>query len=266
MTFSTESPFNGVVPPTVKLPETPLTGVLAQMRFPEILSIAKVEYVAEFQERVRAIYPLHHQDHNVFLEFDQEGSKQKKLPIWRFFDEHRQWRISLSTSFIALETRAYKDRNDFVERLHFVLDGLAQSIKPTLISRLGVRYVDRIYGDKLDRLNAYVRPEIRGMFNNENAPFIERTFSEIVVSVDVGKMTSRSGFIPENQTHDPDLMPPISRPSWFLDIDVFQEFRNAEKFVPDDAAQIAMRLATRAYGFFRWAVSDEFLRLYGGKL
>ena len=62
MPFSAENPFRGPVPDTVSLPNTPLTGVLVQIVFPEILSIAKADRVADFQELIRADYPLNQQD------------------------------------------------------------------------------------------------------------------------------------------------------------------------------------------------------------
>ena len=59
MGFSSESPFFGAVPPTVQLPNTPLTGVVVQISFHEVRSIATAEFIANFQEHIRADYPSH---------------------------------------------------------------------------------------------------------------------------------------------------------------------------------------------------------------
>lgn len=266
MNFSTESPFVGPVPPTVHLPDTPLTGVLVQVRFPEIFSIAKAEFIADFQERIRADYPLHQLEQNPFLELENDRVRQGTIPHWRFYDAARQWRLSLTTDFVALETRAYQSRLDFTRRADTVLRALSATIKPGLFTRVGVRYVDRIHGSQLEQLSSFVRPEILGFYKEDYRENLIQTLNEIVCNTDVGTMTARWGFMPANQTHEPDLMPPISVPSWFLDIDVYNEFAQPEAFDTEEIKNRITNLATRAYGFFRWVMHDQFLIACGSEI
>ncbi len=264
--FSSENPFVGPVPETVHLTNTPLTGVLVQVRFPEILSIAKTDFIADFQESIRADYPLHHLDQNPALEVNNNSVRQALEPNWRFFDKVRQWRLSLSTNFVALETRAYKSRLDFTERADAIMRALSKTIKPGLTTRIGVRYADQIHGPQWEKLSHFIRPEILGPYTGDYRKNLDRTLNEIVCNTDVGRMTSRWGYAPANQTHQPELMPPISVPSWFLDIDAYNEFVQPEAFDTDKIKDQVMQLATRAYGFFRWAVNDEFLKACGGDI
>ncbi len=266
MTFSSENPFDGTVPPSVLLPDTPLTGVLVQIKFPEVLSISKTEFIAGFQEEIRADYPLSQQDRDIHLLLAPEGANQTTSPNWRFFDATRQWRMSLTTGFFALETRAYKSRQDFTQRIASAARALSETINPGLMTRIGVRYVDRVHGALLNDLEQYVRPEVLGIYHHAHNKRIGRTLSEVGAETIVGLMTSRWGFMPAGQTHEPDLMPPIAAPSWFLDIDVYQEFVQPQTFDPGDIETRVMDLATRVYGFFRWVVSDNFLRACGGKI
>ena len=263
MTFSTENPFDGSVPPTVPLSNTPLTGVLVQIKFPEVLSIAKTEYVADFQEKIRSDYPLSQQEQNLVLELSSDGAKQATSPNYRFFDGARKWRLSLTTGFVALETRAYLDRQDFTRRIASVADVLSETINPRIMTRIGVRYVDRLHGNHLERIEQFVRPEVLGLYNHAHREMISRTLSEMIADTNVGRMTSRWGFMPPNQTHELDLMPPINTPSWFLDIDVYQEFVELRTFGSGDIETRVMDLATRAYAFFRWVVNDKFLKACG---
>ena len=264
--FSSENPFVGPVPKTVHLPNTPLTSVLVQVRFPEIFSIAKTEFIADFQESIRADYPLHHLDQNPILELNNNSVRQGLIPNWRFFDKTRQWRLSLTTSFVSLETRAYQSRLDFTQRIETVMHALSATIKPGMTTRIGVRYVDRIHGPRLEQLSRFVRPEILGLYIRDHQENLNRTLNEIVCETDIGSMTSRWGYVPANQTHEPELMPPISVPSWFLDIDAYNEFAQPEAFDADEIKSRVMKLATRTYGFFRWAVNNEFLKACGGKI
>ena len=264
MTFSTEDPFFGPVPQTVPLPQTPLTSVLVQVRFPEVLSIAKAEFIADFQERIRAEYPLHLKDQNPILEVIGDGIRPNLTSNWRFLDEERKWRLSLTTNFVTLETRAYQSRSDFVQRTRKVVQALSETIKPSLVTRIGVRYVDRLLDAQLDQLSHFVRPEMLGLCIGNCRKNLGRVISEAVGETDVGTMTARWGAMPEKHTHEPDLMPPISAPSWFLDVDVYNEFEQSEAFNAQEIEARVTKLAERAYGFFRWAVSDEFLKACGG--
>ena len=259
MSVGTIDPFVGPVPESVPLPNTPLTGVLVQIRFPQILSIEKTDYIADFQEEIQ-------QDQNLVLQVSTEGMKQTQSPNWRFFDVDQHWRLSLTTSFVTLETRAYQNRSDFAERIGKIAAALAKTINPEIMTRIGVRYVDRVHGEHLEQLEELVRPEVVGIFNREFRTRIARTMNEVLSNTNKGNMLVRWGYLPENHTHEPDIMPPIGVPSWFLDTDVYQEYQPPEAF---DAAEIenrVMSFATRAYGFFRWAVTDDFLRAYGGQI
>ena len=265
MSFSTEDPLAGPVPPTVFLQNTPLTNVLVQVRFPEILSIAKAEFVADFQERIRHDYLLHYLEQHPVLEPGGNAARLNPIPHWRFLDSKRQWRLSLATSFIALETRAYQGRSDFTRRAEAVMRALSETIEPRMTTRVGVRYVNRVHGAHYDQLPRFVRPEMLGLHTRLSREKIERSLHEAVGKTDAGTMVSRWGLMPANQTHEPGLMPPVSSPSWFLDIDVHNGFEPPEDFDAGEISARVKKLATRAYGFFRWTVNDDFLEARGGK-
>ncbi|MCY3768633.1 MAG: TIGR04255 family protein [Gammaproteobacteria bacterium] len=266
MTFSTEDPFFGPIPPTVPLPKTPLACVLVQIKFPEILSVAKTEFIADFQECIRADYPFMQKEQNPVWEVMNGDVRESVTQNWRFFDKKRQWRLSLATNFVALETRAYQSRADFIQRIAGVAQALSATINPGVMTRIGVRYVDQIRGPQLEQLSRFVRPEILGLYMGNHRNNLDHTLSETVAKTDVGSITSRWGFMPANQTHDPDLMPPTSAPSWFLDVDLYIEFEQPEIFGADEIGTRVMKLTARAYGFFRWAVNDKFLRQCGGEI
>ena len=266
MTFSTENPFDGSVPSTVFLPNTPLSGVLVQVKFPEIFSIAKSEFVADFQEQIRVDYPFHRLDENPVLKLTNNEVKQGSIPHWRFLDQTMQWRLSLTTSFLALETRSYQSRSEFIERAYTVVRTLSETVKPNLTVRIGVRYVNQIHGEQLQLLSRYVRPEILGLYAADNQKYLDRAFNEVVCKTDVGAMTSRWGHMPASHTHEPELMPPISASSWFLDFDSYIDFEEPAVFDADEIKTCITNLATRAYGYFRWAVNDDFLRACGGEV
>ncbi len=266
MRFSTENPFVGPIPNSVQLPNAPLTAALVQIRFPDVHSIDKAEFIAEFQERIRVDYPLNHADHISGFELMKDNVKQTTEKNWRFLDKKKQWRVTLATNFIALETSVYQNHQDFIYRTVTVVNALSETIKPGVMTRIGMRYVNRIHGSQLEELSRFVRPDILGIYNINFREQITQTLNQVNVKTNVGLMMSRWGYMPADQTHDPDLMPKIAEPSWFLDIDVYNNFAEPHTFDASEIENRVKKLAKRAYGFFRWTVSDEFLRDCGGDI
>ena len=104
-------------------------------------------------------------------------------------------------------TRAYRSREDLTDRVGAVANALQGTIKPGIMTRIGVCYVDRVHGDSLSRLGQLVRPEVMGVYASAHRDSLGRTLSEAGGNADAGSIISRWGFMPANQTHEPDLMP-----------------------------------------------------------
>lgn len=104
-------------------------------------------------------------------------------------------------------TRAYRSREDLTDRVGAVANALQGTIKPGIMTRIGARYVDRVHGDPLSRLGQLVRPEVMGVYASAHRDSLGRTLSEAGGNADAGSITPRWGFMPANQTHEPDLMP-----------------------------------------------------------
>lgn len=266
MTFSTHNPFTDPAPNSVSLVAPPLSGVLVQISFPEILSIADKYYVGEFQDRIRSEYPFNLLNQNVTIKSLNETPSLTQTPNWRFFDESRYWRVSLSTSFLAIETRKYSGRENLIQRVTDLVDALFTTVKPEFLTRLGVRYVDRMHGKPLENIVDYVRPEVLGMISSDLSKHVNQASSEFMAETDYESLIARFGYMPPNQTHNPELMPAIDIPSWYLDTDVFHAFDQPVEFANFNFPTKVLTFASRAYSFFRWVVNDDFLQLYGGEV
>lgn len=266
MSFSTADPFTGPVPPSVYLAASPLAGVLVQISFPEILSIADKFFVGRFQEQIRKDYPYSELEHNLSVSAPSDTLMMDKVPNWRFFDKNYFWRVSLTTKFVTIETRAYSGRTDLIERVIRIALALSDSVTPNIVTRIGVRYVDRIYGEPLSRITNLVRPEILGIYSPNSFKRIERTLNEVFAKTETASLVSRWGYMPSDQSHNIDLMPPINAPSWFLDTDVFNNYDTSVEFNSFDFKSTLTDFTSRAYSFFRWVVNDNFLRTYGGQV
>ena len=260
-----ESPLRMAPPLEVPLSNAPLVRVIAQVRFPLVVAIEHRDFVAPFQEAIRGQYPILRQDHMQGVLVSPAGlTPQVPQTAWRFSDETNSWRISLAPEFLALETVAYSSRSDFLGRFREAVSALATHVNPKLVDRVGVRYIDRIVGDAMKDVVVLLRPEVRGILGTPLAADVSHSICESMFSLDGAGMITRWGSLPPGATVDPAAIEPTNQPSWILDLDMFSS--GPTPFSVERAVQDAARFAERIYTVFRWAVTDDFLRRYGGKL
>ena len=143
-----DNPLFGEISQRVLLRDALLVRVLGQVRFPKIFKIAEESYIAEFQEAIRQEYPHFQSDMTQGVELKLAGGtlqhRVMNTVIWRFFDPTKVLRVSLSQDAITLETASYVSRDDFLSRLDFILNSVQETIGPSLVQRVGFRYVDRL--------------------------------------------------------------------------------------------------------------------------
>lgn len=260
------TPLQGPAPDEVPLTNAPLVRVIAQVRFPLVTSIEKREFIAGFQEAIRAEYPALRPEQNRALVIGPEGAVEKpENRIWRFNDSTEGWRVTLAPDFLALETAQYTSRDEFVNRFAYVLRALETHVNPRVIDRLGVRYVDRVSGEDLRDLRELVQPEVAGVLGSELGSHTNHSISQTLFQLtdESGQLMARWGLLPPKTTVDPAVAEPLEDPSWLLDLDAF--LLETRPFDPTEVVVQARAFCSRIYSFFRWAVTKEFLRRYGGK-
>ena len=259
------NPLLGAIPAEVPLVNAPLVRVIAQVRFSEVMLVEDRPFIAPFQEALRGAYPVLQQEQAAGLHLGPQGlMPAMRQTVWRFGDETGAWRVSLSTMFIALETTTYTSRGDFLHRLRFVIEALQAHIKPNLVERLGIRYIDRLVGNDLSALGALVRPELLGLMTTVVAGHAQHALTDMLFDLPSGQLRLRSGILPANAVIDQAAIEPVADRSWVLDLDMSNTTRT--KFRVDELMAEAEAFASRIYGVFRWAVTDSFLTRYGGKL
>lgn len=265
-----DNPFIASLPSEIPLQNAPLVRVIAQVRFPLLMTIEQRDCIGPFQEAIRKNYSILRPEQIQELTFSPEaiapGLSSKSKTIWRFSDVDGHWRVSLTSDFMALETTAYTSRSDFLRRLRELVTALSQHFEPSLIDRLGIRYIDRITGSAVKDIATLIRPEVRGITGTSVASHVRYALSETVFIVDDDsrQVQARWGYVPPKVTVDPTAIEPIDEESWILDLDMSNT--TPMRFSVDHVMENATHYAERIYAIFRWAVTDDFLRRYGGKL
>jgi uncharacterized protein (TIGR04255 family) len=261
------NPLKGPPPKEVPLPKAPLVRVIAQVRFPLIVSLEKQEFMAPFQESMRSQYPVLRPEQSQGVVLGPQGLvPAQPQKIWRFNEVAGKWRVSLAPDFIALETTSYSSRQDFFDRLTAVLNALQQHFEPKVVDRVGVRYIDRLVGPALLDIAKLVRPEVLGILAAPPGSQVEHMIAESLFSLPESSamLLLRQGRLPKGSTVDPSAIDPIDEPSWILDIDMFRQ--QSREFVAEQISNEARGFAERIYAFFRWAVTEDFLRFFGGRV
>ena len=181
-------------------------------------------------------------------------------------DPDHRWRASLSHDFLALETKAYTSRSDFLGRFQALLKALEGVTKTESIHRIGIRYIDRIREKDFSRIQEILAPSmitgVEALFQEMAQHFLHDMMVTLPGTRKSG-LRARWGFLPPNMTVDPNALEPLPEKTWILDTDAFSTAKapmKAEKIL-----KVTTGLAEKAYAFFRFAVTDRFLELYGGK-
>lgn len=270
MPSDANDPFFGSVPESLHLRNAPLIRVLGQVMFPRIVKVGEEAYIADFQEAIRHDYPNFSAEPLSGLEINMTAGMPQARPIsttiWRFLDAENNWRVSLAPDALTLEAITYSSRADFLARMEAVLMSLAATIRPAQVQRVGYRYVDRISDTaSLDRLPELIRPELLGVLASNRFDSVDISMSELIAATAEGKLIARYGAAPKGVSHDPNMAPPVGVASWVLDVDSFAINPTPVGFHASEICAKLNKVAGRAYAFFRWAVTDEFLAHFGAE-
>lgn len=259
----------GNPPGNVSLPEAPLIRTLAQIRFP-LFSAFQMDPDAIARAVAGSLageYPLYEAGHEVAMSVTPEGVTQAPVstPIWRLRSVDGLWQVSFGPNFLSLDTTAYTRRSDFAARLATAWQAFSEVATPPQVERLGVRYVNRVSDPAhMERLTELVRSEVLGVTAIQaGGAQLLSALSEATYAVADGTfLQARWGVAPAELAIDPSLAP-LDTVSWVLDLDAFAQWPSGA-MTAIDVGPLTEALALNAYRFFRWAVTQKFLEVFGG--
>lgn len=266
MDLALQSPFALEPVREVPLRAAPLVSVLAQVRFPKNPGLATEAGVAPLHQSLRRRYPILRESQQVGLVMTPVGvTRADPEKLWQLHDKSGDWTVSVTTGFATLVTSSYTSRTDFCERFQELLGVLQAVADPVIYDRIGLRYVNRFAGDALAQLPTLVRPEVLGGRAVPLAGSVELMHSFCDTQFVDGRVRQqvRWGSLPSDTSHDPSI-PPAAGASWILDMDTFTDVGG--DFEVEEIANMVQDFADRAYRFFRWAVTVDGLRFFGGQV
>lgn len=261
------SPLRSSPPREIHLENAPLLRVIGQIRFPLVESINDGKFIGPFQEDIKGGFPVLRKDVLPALRLTPSGPIQDSpKTVWRFNDIGENWRLSLAPDFVALETVRYDSRSDFISRFREVYRAVLERIDIPIVDRIGLRYIDRISVASREEILELTSPEVAGILSTPLADDAELSLQESVFDLreNGGKLRAKWGMVPPNSTVDPLAIEPSAEQTWIMDLDAFSTSK--QPFTEEQMATVLEKFAEKAYSVFRWAVTDEFLKRYGGKI
>jgi uncharacterized protein (TIGR04255 family) len=266
VTTTVDRPFGHEVLDEVPLNPAPLVRVLAELRYPRVVSLTSDKSLGAFQDAIRSDFPVMRQLQTQGITVGPAGAMIGETSVVnQFASRDGAWTVALSQESLSLGTTAYSSRSNFVERFLNILVAVDQVSSPGPISifdRLGIRYTNRLQGEDAERsrLRRLVRSEVYGALTIADGL---KEGQELVSSItqqeyDLGthKLVARWASLPPGGAIAPDVEP-TSVSSWILDVDAFVD--GEADFDPTAVAELAEQGAVSAYHLFRWAMTASFI-------
>ncbi len=239
--------------------------VLAQVRTSPVAKMA--DYAGEVQERVRRRgFPRFAESHVQEILLAPGGPPQLRVhPRWEFQDKDRATGIILTQNGVVLHTRAYDTFDAFAEHLALALEVVGEVVKPSLVERLGLRYVDLIRTEDGESWTDYVKQTLHGISDRAVGMRSSLHRSEIVGTTEVGQLVVRCFQASDGSFLPPDLVPSsldhsavILRPEevvTLLDLDHYSEA--AREYDAVEVVEHMWRLHDNLDLSFRECVTDH---------
>lgn len=255
-----EIPLRGTIKPRPVPGPRLLERALTVVRFTPVMTIQEDSMgdVARFQDIVRKDYPLFERELEQMLRVQvQDGGNvqavQEGQTAWRMLSIDRNWRVSLTSRSIAIETEAagYTNWADFAARIATLVGHVHQIFKPSHLQSIGVRYLNTHAVNGKDDPRRDCTPELVSITGNSDL-FVADLMWQF--DVDEGRLILRSGLMPPNASYDA-LFNPRAQPTWYLDIDVVRT-ENAkfnDKLIHDSILAQCMRL----HAIYCWALPGK---------
>lgn len=175
-----------------KLSKSPITYVLAQIRFTNIESIEK--YIPELQEAIRQQFPFFKKITIQAIDF--RNSQQPMVSAvnqWHFMDKDSVTGIILDGASLGIHTSRYDQFPNLQKQLEHVLVEFNKILKISLCVRLGLRYINLIQS----HLSMYVQPALLGFHLEKDSHFEKKNF---LIRTELTQK-SKSGIIKIKSSH-----------------------------------------------------------------
>jgi uncharacterized protein (TIGR04255 family) len=240
-------------PKNEKLAASPLTVVVAQLRYEPRPEVSDREFLRSFAKALGGKYPRVEEATSVRMTLAPDGtlSNKEEGRGWKLQSADGEWSVVVLQEAVALETTKYQRWAGFMERLALVLGAVENVLSPATEQRLGLRYVDTLRPagamvpvDWAPR----IRPEFLG-------PVLHASLGEMIrlgeqrLALDLGdglECSIRHGFAPTES----------GEMGYVLDFDAFRDSKTL--YDGDDIRRALEALHDKSKSLFQECLSEAY--------
>lgn len=219
-----------------RMEKAPVYFALAQVRFTPVKAMSK--YIDEIQDVLRLEgYPLFEKREENQITFEMKGPN---LPPEPTFDTITRWYITnaestsgfvLSNDFVTFQTTDYDTHEPFFESIMKGLKVVLDNVKPSLVRRIGIRYLDAVWPEDNETVEQYLADGLQGVssglellqatnemaFRTKVSPLI----ADGILAAKVYKFNGELAFPPDVVPYGISMLPKFSQqtPRWHACID-----------------------------------------------
>jgi len=249
---------------------SPLIYVVAQARFSAVMSVDK--FVPQIQEELRHKgFPRFIRGQIpefTFLVGEPGPPKITMSDRFEFQNKDSDLGIVLTTNSISVHTNKYTRFEEFESNLHTAIDVVHSALRPAIVERVGLRYVDLIRLEGLEKWKDFLKPYLLGLEEEKVGVKDWIRKFEFIGTTDLGKLIVRcvqtdNPLPPDLQSPTlkyPDLLKP-GQMGTLLDCDHFSE--TSMDFDRQTVLEKVGSLHDHIDRAFRQAVTDEALKKWG---
>lgn len=259
--------------PQYRLSNPPLVQALAQVRFPIVAKVVRLEGIAPFQEALREVFPYMEQIVERSVEVDLAGETNIKTDdqiTWHFTDDEG-FRLVVGTNIMTLSVdQQYQGIDDFATRFSRCLEIAQTHLSLQRCDRIGVRFLDVVPDTEDPEVgwHRWFKNEIVGWPTSritEGSTRLENSVSQTHLTADNSDSLAiypsainaviRHG-IANARSIIPGIPPvTLGNRSFFLDLDFFV---TAPQLFSIESINTQIRgLHSQADRFFRWSLTPE---------
>jgi uncharacterized protein (TIGR04255 family) len=231
----------------------PLKAMLGQVRFPTILRIADLTFLAKFQDAIRHEFPDFRQEQQITLVVGPQGPQAPSLQqAFRFTTADHAWSFLLTPDAVTVEadvSSGYASYEQFAVKFRLIWSSIQEHFAPDSILRQGLRYVDHLEADLAGGdWEPLINADLLGPLVKRFAATLTQAVSEVRLDRDDGVLVFKHGVLP---------LAPGTPAGYLLDFDYFME--QAGDASPDAIMSRFDAYHDFLYRFFRWCVTDTAL-------
>lgn len=237
------------------LEKSPLTLVICQMRFPRQMGLSESD-VRPLQRAVADRYPVAQTGRAANLMLGPQGVSEASAPepIFQFRSDDQAWTLTVAPDSVSLETTAYDDFSDFLDRWVEITTAVQSALDLTRQNRIGLRYVDELecpVRPTPEDLSRLLREELVGVVGKHpRTSALLGSMQELRFGLQRGANTLRHGLVAR----------PDGRVAYVLDFDFYDD--TPQPLDLDRQQRLLADFNDGAFELFRWSVNDAYFATF----